>query len=70
MCTKIKGRLSLTDDSYKKMKEAGIYNKYVTETVNVKRKPNEKAMKEANIYEDYAVRGEDTYSIKISPVEV
>lgn len=70
MCTKTKGRLSLTDDSYKKMKEAGIYNKYVTETVNIKRKPDEKAMKEANIYEDYAVRGEDTYSIKISPVEV
>ena len=34
------------------------------------RKTAEKGMKEANIYEDYAVRGEDTYSIKISPVEV
>ena len=52
------------------MKKAGVYAKYVIESVEVKRKVNEKAMKTDKIYEDYAVRGEDTYSIKISPMEV
>ena len=70
VCTQTKGRLTLTADSYDRMKKAGVYAKYVTESVEVKRKVNEKAMKTDKIYEDYAVRGEDTYSIKISPMEV
>lgn len=68
-CTRVSGRAKLTDDSYERMKVDGIYDKYVTETVEVKRKANEKALKEDELYEKYAVKGEDTYSIKIEAVE-
>lgn len=69
VCTQTKGRLRITDDSLERMRKAGVYDKYVKEEITVKTKTDEKAMKADNVYETYAVKSEDTYSIKVTPIE-
>lgn len=68
VCTQTAGRLKLTEESYEAMKKDGVYSQYVTETTEVKRKTDEKAMKADKVYETYAVKGADTYSIKVTPI--
>ena len=67
LCTQVAGKKSLTDRSYERMKEDGVYDTYVTE--EIVKVADEKAMKDAKIYDDYAERGASTYSIKINQIE-
>ena len=66
ICTQVAGKKSLTEDSYRRMKEDGVYDTYVTE--EVEKKPDEKAMKSDDVYDTYAEIGQSTYSIKVSPI--
>ena len=66
MCTQVAGKKSLTEDSYRRMKEDGVYDTYVTE--EVVKKPDEKAMKSDDVYDTYAEIGQSTYSIKVNPI--
>lgn len=66
LCTQVAGKKSLTEDSYRRMKEDGVYDTYVTE--EVMKKPDEKAMKSDDVYDTYAEIGQSTYSIKVRPI--
>lgn len=67
LCTKVAGKKSITNSAYDRMKKDGVYDQYVTETID--RKADEKAMKADGVYDMYAERGSSTYSIKVNPIE-